>query len=320
MSNKNQDPYQRFLEERHATFQTPENVIAGVVEKATGSRLTEMRKIVKGEVNEVYDAIVPGKPNVIVRISRFGKNSFETEEKTIRLVSMSGVPAPRVLLIKDAGDITFCVEEKIEGEPLSKIMRILDPDVFKSLIVQSGEILSKINSIAVEGFGSLNADVKFKTWEDFIFSFEKRRNGIIEGGQKVGVTAGQIDRGFQILHSHQSLFSLPEARLLHGDFSPKHLLVKDGKITGIIDFENAKGGDPVRDIAWVNYFYEDSFPLEYLKEGYTDKSIFDENFDLKLKLYKLHLGLDLLNYYNDENNISGLTHSAKRFTESLQNF
>lgn len=320
MSNKNQDPYQRFLEERHKTFQTPENVIAGVVEKATGSQLSEMRKIVEGEVNEVYDATVPGKSNVIVRISRFGKNSFETEEKTIRLVTMSGVPAPRVLLIEDAGDVTFCVEEKIEGEPLSKIMKTLEPGVFKSLVVQSGSILSKINSIPVEGFGSLNADVKFQTWEDFIFSFEERRSGIIEGGQKVGVTAEQVDKGFQILHSHQGLFRLPEARLLHGDFSPKHLLVKDGKITGIIDFENAKGGDPVRDIAWVNYFYGDSFPLEYLKEGYADKSIFDENFDLKLNLYKLHLGLDLLNYYNDENNISGLTHSGKRFAQSLQNF
>lgn len=321
---KDNDPYQRFLEKSHESFTSPEELVSEMIQKATGAELVERRKIIEGEVNEVYDVTTSEKQNVIVRISRSEYPSFETEEKVIRLVRMVGVPAPKVLLIEQISledkKLTFCVEEKIQGEPLKDLMGSMDNEMLKSFISEAGRILSKINSVTVEIFGSLDGSNSFKTWSDFIFNLESKREKIINAGKIVGADKTLIDKAFSLLRENEALFNIKEAKLLHGDFSPKHLIVHDNKIVGVIDFEGAKGGDPVRDIAWASYFYNDSFPIEWLTEGYENKELFDKDFDLKMKLYRLHMSLDLLEYFQADKNISGMTYAKRRLGEEMKNW
>lgn len=321
---KDNDPYQRFLEKRHEFFTSPEELVSEMIQKATGAELVERRKIIEGEMNEVYDVTTSDKQNVIVRISRSEYPSFEVEEKVIRLVRMVGVPTPKVLLIEQISlenkKLTFCVEEKIEGEPLKNLMGSMDNEMLKPFISEAGRILSKINSVTVEIFGSLDGSNSFKTWSDFIFNLESKREKIINAGKIVGADKTLIDKAFSLLRENEALFNIKEAKLLHGDFSPKHLIVHDNKIVGVIDFEGAKGGDPVRDIAWVSYFYHDTFPIEWLKEGYENKNIFDDNFDLKMKLYRLHMSLDLLEYFQADKNKSGMLFAKARLIAELKIF
>lgn len=321
---KDNDPYQRFLEKKHEGFVTPEKLIAEMVAKATGSEFVEKRKIIEGEMNEVYDVTTSDKQNVIVRISRWKYPTLEAEEKIIRLVRMIGVPAPKVLLIEqtfsESKKLTFCVEEKMEGVPLKDIMKSMDKETLKPFITEAGRILSKINSVSVEMFGLQDGSDLYKSWKDFIFNLEKKRGKIIKAGESVGADINLIDKAFSLLRENENIFNTKEPKLLHGDYSPKHWVVKDNKIVGIIDFEGAKGGDPVRDIAWVSYFYNDSFPIEWLIEGYENKELFDKNFDFKMKLYRLHISLDLLQYFQVEKNISGMTYAKRRLTEEMENW
>jgi len=43
---------------------------------------------------------------------------------------------------------------------------------------------------------------------------------------------------------------LDSPALVHGDVGPQHILVADGKISGVIDWTDAHLGDPAMDIAW----------------------------------------------------------------------
>lgn len=324
MTTTKNDPYQLFLEEKHSKFETSMEVIRLVVEKATSSVLIEKKRIIEGEINEVYDVTTKNLHNIIVRISRLESSSFEAEEKAMRLASIVGVPAPKVLLIEHitsgSEKLTFCIEEKIEGESLRALMDSLSKNILKSIIFEAGGLLSKINSVTIKGFGALNRTSMYKNWEDYIFSLEERKERIVKAGKIIGVESDLINKAFRLLRENEKMFQLKEAKLLHGDFSPKHLLIKSNHIVGVIDFENAKGGDPVRDFAWINYFYSDAFPIDWLKEGYENKNLFDQNFDLKIKLYRLHLGLDLLDYYESENNKPGMNFTKDRFISELENF
>jgi aminoglycoside phosphotransferase (APT) family kinase protein len=42
-----------------------------------------------------------------------------------------------------------------------------------------------------------------------------------------------------------------EQSLLHGDLGPEHLLVHDGRLAGVIDWGDARIGDPALDYAWL---------------------------------------------------------------------
>ncbi|MCX6704537.1 MAG: phosphotransferase [Candidatus Woesebacteria bacterium] len=320
----NLDPYRKYLEKKHGGFEASEELIEKIVEKATGSRPIKRSRIIEGEVNEVYDVTTEDKQDVIVRISRQGRANFETEERVIRMALMVGVPAPKVLLIEDASSgpekLTFCVEEKIEGESLKKLMGSMDKSTLKSIISEAGRILSKINSITVERFGHLDGPVIYKTWGDYIFNLENKRDRIIEIGESFGIETSTINGVFKLLRENEKVFQVKEPKLLHGDFSPKHLVIKSNHIVGVLDFEDAKGGDPVQDLARINYFNYNVFPIDWLKEGYGNKDLFDDNFDLKMKLYRLQMGLGFLDYYNSENNESGINYTKDRLIADLKSF
>lgn len=42
-----------------------------------------------------------------------------------------------------------------------------------------------------------------------------------------------------------------EPALLHGDLCPEHLLVRDGRLEGVIDWADTRIGDPALDYAWL---------------------------------------------------------------------
>lgn len=43
----------------------------------------------------------------------------------------------------------------------------------------------------------------------------------------------------------------PAVALVHGDLGPEHVLVRDGRIAGVIDWSDAHVGDPALDLAWA---------------------------------------------------------------------
>nr|WP_319019131.1 phosphotransferase [Microbispora sitophila] len=45
--------------------------------------------------------------------------------------------------------------------------------------------------------------------------------------------------------------ALPARALVHGDLGPEHVLVRDGAVSGVIDFGDAHVGDPALDLAWA---------------------------------------------------------------------
>ncbi|KKQ43168.1 MAG: Aminoglycoside phosphotransferase [Microgenomates group bacterium GW2011_GWC1_37_8] len=321
---KQHNPYQKYLEEKHNKLNAPNEIIEKVVKRATNSTMVNKKRIIEGEVNEVYEVITKDNQRVIVRISRSKHPRFEAEEKAIRLALMAGVPAPKVLLIEKVSleneNLTFCVEKKTEGQPLKNLMQNIDQETLKSIIAEAGQILSQIHSVKLDGFGGLDRDELYRSWEEFVLRPKQKLERITEAVKTMRIDINLVNEAIKILKDHTDLYKDTSPQLLHGDFSIKHFLIKNNHIVGIIDFENAKGGDPVFDFAWLNYFYGQVVPIDWLKEGYKNKDLFDSNFETKMKLYRLHLGLGFIDYYEYEKNEAGMNHTRQKFLEELKNF
>lgn len=48
----------------------------------------------------------------------------------------------------------------------------------------------------------------------------------------------------------ERLRAAPATALVHGDLRPEHVLTADGRITGVIDWSDARAGDPAKDLVW----------------------------------------------------------------------
>jgi hygromycin-B 4-O-kinase len=91
---------------------------------------------------------------------------------------------------------------------------------------------------------------------------------------------------------------LPEERcLLHGDFGFSNALTEDGRLSGILDWGLSLYGDPIYDLARMN-FWAEAMPaghidwLDAFKEYRRTRSLPQlENLDARLHCYELYHGL-----------------------------
>lgn len=134
---------------------TPRRLVDEVVQRATSGSPTALERIVAGQVSEVYVATINDGDQVIVRISHEDEPRFEGERWALDAVRALGVPTPHVLHLECTGGVTFCIEEKLPGEPLDQILARGEWPA--GAIEQIGALLARIHGVPIDGFGYLQA-------------------------------------------------------------------------------------------------------------------------------------------------------------------
>lgn len=307
ISNKKSDHYQEYLASIHSSWISPNGIIQNVVKEATGRSLTSKLRIVAGEANEVYDLTLDNGKHVILRISTSGHPNFLQEKWALEKVKKLGVPVPEILLIKfltiEGKEKSLCLMEKAEGELLERgniDFDKLDINLRRNLINQAGEILTKIHSIQTEGFGWIIGEGKaeFKTSNQLIDNLMSKKDEVEKMAREEAIDQAHIDNAYKIIISFKDLYSKIIPHLNHGDYSHKHFMVKDNKIICILDWGGVRSDTPIYDFANWDYWFGESIPTEWLKEGYANKSLFDKDFDDFLHMWRLFKGLEILNWYH----------------------
>ncbi len=323
-SDQKDGQYKQYLKDKHSSFGTDAEVVNEIVVKATGIQPNELNRVVAGEVNEVYD-VDTNDGNYIVRISRGENTEFLSEKWALDKSREAGVPAPNMFFVDEIEDkgkkLKVCVENKIPGSPMNELVDQgkLTKEQIKELNIEAGMTLAKIHSVTPKGFGRIHEGGigKSESWTLAVTRpwYGDNTDQLYEYAGKMGITKAQIDRATAILNEHSNIFEAVTPHLLHCDFGPKHYLVDNGHLAGVIDFENCMSGDPVYDFAWNKYFGHDS-----LKEGYLRIADLPEDFDLRIQLYGLRIGLDLIWWYAVENHPTGMIHAKKKMNENLEYF
>lgn len=167
------------------------------------------------------------------------------EARLLRCAAAAGVPVPRLVyeLAPDDGLGLGYVMSWLDGETLgARIVRdpALDP-VRPQLAAHCGEVLARIHGIDVAANGLdrvlptvAPATLVEQTWARYR-----------------GFTTPQpmIDYTARWLLSHLPPPVAP--RLVHGDFRNGNLMIGPAGIVGVLDWEIAHLGDPMRDLGWL---------------------------------------------------------------------
>jgi aminoglycoside phosphotransferase (APT) family kinase protein/8-oxo-dGTP pyrophosphatase MutT (NUDIX family) len=73
------------------------------------------------------------------------------------------------------------------------------------------------------------------------------------------------------------------ATLIHGDLGPEHVMSQDGRITGVIDWSDARIGDPALDLSWALY----GTPEPFAEAVVTAYGATDDELSRALDWYRL---------------------------------
>lgn len=322
----NSSDYDEYLAQKHGGWQTADRMVDDVIEKAVGRRPIEKKRLIKGESNEVYELLFQDIHPLIIRISHKGDmDTFEGEKWGFDHCADLGLPVPEVLYVEHIHHegilLSFSIETKLQGESLNELMPLMSQNNIKNILHEAGRILSVIHSIPTIGFGLLNGEGigKRQTWEEVILRFDQKEKMFIDVAQKSSYDVSLMSKAFKLLRSHKEIYKDVESQLVHDDFSPKHILVKDNKIAGIIDMEYPLGGSPIFDFARWEFFHGESLPYTVLKDGYTNKKLFEEEtFQTHFDLLMLHQCLLHIDHYNTSGYKKGVDSSFSKLTETLK--
>lgn len=284
----------------HDRWVTPPSVVSAAIGEVAIAPVLDIRRIVAGEQNEVYDVTLERAPSLIVRISHRGAEAHEREAWVLGQCASRGIRAPRVdaLLRVEVGSEQRCiiVMEKLPGERLSDT-NPGELDV-RRVLGEVGQWLAELHSIPVEGFGYLDGTGvgKLPTLDDWLAVLTSEAPAFEEAARSVGLEVATI-RGW--LHDIVDSFRAapPRVTLIHNDLLANHVLVNNGHLSGIIDFGEVASEPAASDFAKWDFSEGERFPVEWIQAGYGDAPLLRSPNDRTYRALWIANGLWRMRWY-----------------------
>ncbi|MDN3025650.1 phosphotransferase [Streptomyces sp. S.PB5] len=272
----------------------------------------------KGRSHRVYECTDARGGAVVVRLSAPHRARFGIEASLVQRCRDAGVPVPAIRYVGNQesayGPVSIMVQDKVAGETLREHATRVGPERARDVVRQAGEILAEIHQVNTTEFGSVDAnlhgtDSKFGDW--FIDRLEAKLNE----ARRIEPTSGRLlDRAMALMRIHRAMLDDCSPKLLHGDYSPDNLIVEDGCIAAVIDWEAAKSGPPEMDIGWWDCFFES--PLTQASElisGYERRIKFEPERLLTLRhLAVLRIMIGHFSWTLSVGDPEGIKHAAER--------
>lgn len=258
--------------------------------------VTELKE---GWFNVAYNIRLADGREVILKIAppagadvlSYEKNIMVTEVTSMKLVRQNpNIPVPEIYAFdtaRDLCDADYFFMEKLTGDNLEHVREGLPEETHADIDRQIGAIIREINGFEGEYFGYPgNSDLRAATWQE---AFIKIVDSVLDDGKRKNVV---LDFSYEDIRATvkkhaPALAEVTKPCLVHWDAWNSNFFVKDGKVTGLLDFERALWAEPLME-AQFRPFYGDGISNQM--RGYG-KTTFTPVEDVRCHLYTLHLAL-----------------------------
>jgi hypothetical protein len=278
--------------------------VARIVERAFGGATLAasedaVSELKEGWFNAAYNVRLFDGREVILKVAplkdaevlAYEQHIMVTEVASMRLVRENpAIPVPEIYAFdttQDVCDSEYFFMEKLAGDNYEQVKASLSPAMQAQIDRQIGAIVREINGFTGTYFGyDGNSDLRGATWKE---AFLKIIDSVLEDGSRKQADFGfPIDdiRGAVLKHA-SSLEVVTTPQLVHWDAWDLNFFVKDGKITGILDFERALWADPLMEAQFRALAFGG---VSESMRGYG-KITFTHEEDERCHLYTLHLAL-----------------------------
>ena len=186
-----------------------------------------------------------------------GRSAARAAAVTERLREV-GYPAPRYVRV----EADWALQEELPGEPLGP---------WRPLPERIAAELLALLELHAQAFPAGSAG----SWRRVVAS------SVLSGARsylRLATLRDHSDRSRDLLDGCQEAVrrfgeQVPDAeQIVHWDFTPDNVLVHDGRVTGVIDWEGVRAGDPVFDLVTLA-FYAPGTPLLETTVGEVDPGV-----------------------------------------------
>ena len=262
-------------------------------------QVTEIKELTEGMCNVTYSIAFSDGSESILKVAakdRSGNTSNEVNLMRAEVSAMKLVAEKCSFKVADVQyydtsnticDGNYFFMEKLEGDNFHFVKEKMSEEEISAIGKELGKISRELSKIQNPDFGFLGEDTRYES----LFAFVKQ--------MLMNLLSDAKKRDIDILYDGQTLLDqlekdkgafeeVKKASLVHWDMWEGNVFVKDGHVSGIIDWERAMWGEP---------FMDDRFRMhnrdKYFLEGFGQTS-FTENELKRLRWYDIILYLTMM--------------------------
>ena len=290
-----------------------EETIRVMVNRAFGENsVKHIQELKEGFFNVAYEVELVNGKSVILKIApkpeslimSYEKNIMFSEVDSMKLVAQNtDLPVPKIYYYDNSHEVCtsdYFFMEKITGKSLAALSDELEPDVKAKLMMEIGKMNAKINGICGKKFGYYGQpDMQGEEWYGtFCMMVELAFADALKLG--IDLKVSKLELLERLEKDKQAFMEVKTPRLVHWDLWAGNIFVKDGQITGIIDFERCLWGDELMEVGFRTYGSDDDFLRGYRHDKLTP------NEKIRARWYDIYLFLlvgleyDYRHYDSDE--------------------
>ena len=236
-----------------------EETITGMAKMAfPDKQIAEIKELPEGMCNVTYDITFEDGSESILKIAakdRRGNTSNEVnlmlaEINAMKLVAENCSFKVADILYYDTGnticDGNYFFMEKLEGDNFFLVREGMSEEVIAIINTEIGKISRELSNIQNSEFGFLGEDKRYES----LFKFVKHMlENLLSDAQKRDIDILYDEQTFlnQLENDKSAFETIHKASLVHWDMWEGNVFVKDGHVSGIIDWERALWGEPFMD-------------------------------------------------------------------------
>lgn len=274
--------------------------IAAMAKKAfPDKQIAEIKELTEGMCNVTYDITFEDGSESILKISakdRRGNTSNEVnlmqaEINAMKLVAERCSFKVADIQYYDTGnticDGNYFFMEKLKGDNFSLVREGMSEEAIAIVDTEIGKISRELSEVKNPEFGFLGEDKRYASLYDFV---KQMLVNLISDAKKRDIDIIYDEHYFlNHLEKDKPAFeSVKTASLVHWDMWEGNVFVKDGHVSGIIDWERALWGEP---------FMDDRFRMHNRGKHFLDgfgQTSFSEDELIRLHWYDIILYLTMM--------------------------
>ena len=233
------------------------------------------------------------------------KNTIWWESKMLKLMELKNIPAPRLFKYDDSCEVCdspYILMSYIEGQTFEKCKKNLLEKEINDIEYEIGQICSNICEIkGTDCYLPSKPESRYNNNFEFILDLF---NMLLEDANTNNINIGTLsyDEILQLITKYEeTLININNLCLVHSDIWNGNIIIKNGKISGIVDFADLYFCDEL-----MTFYFHTIKPETSKKflEGFgKEKLTFEEN--IRISIYRLLVLLKMQiesNYKHFKNN------------------
>jgi hygromycin-B 4-O-kinase len=273
--------------------------------------ITDLAPVEGGQISRTF-SFHAGKQAYIVRFNKDNMltSNLPKEAYLYQKLAPLSIPIPPIVHVGRLGDLHFAISLKIPGQRLET----LSAQEIKALLPQFIEILDAIHHVDVsdtKGYGvfdyqGVGQDASWRSFLSKVDEEEDERDYFGKWHHLFDDTF--LERKlFEEIYRHMLClldYCPTERYLVYGSASLNNVLAQDGKITAVLDWVDARYGDFVYDIAYMDFWYPWLHVPEAFQQCYHKRRTEISFYKERLLCYQCYLALGAIRFYaacGDEN-------------------